>query len=115
MKSPTKNRSKLKSQELNKKIKALDDRKWEYILPQEKSIKFERPLQTSINHRLSLILPLSNADSKGQYLSDGPILELLIFYIPEKKYKDVISILKTFNIQDDLYSDLIWTFINMSL
>ena len=115
MKSSNKKRSKLKPNELEKKIQFQDHSKWEYILPREKTIEFKRPVQTSINHRLSLILPLSNVDNKGQYLSGGPILDLLLFYIPENKYKDLTSILNAFTIPEDLHSDLIWTFINMAL
>ena len=97
MKSSNKKSSKLKPNELEKKIQFQDHSKWEYIQTRKKTIEFKRPVQTSINHRLSLILPLSNVDNKGQYLSGGPILDLLLFYIPENKYKGMVIISPSVN------------------
>jgi len=115
MKPPNKKRIKLKPNELQKKIQTDNQRKWDYITPKEQTIEFKRPAQTASNHRLSLILPLSTVDQKGQYLADGPILDLLLFYIPKKEYSYLTTLFDDFHIPEDLRSDLVWTFINMAL
>lgn len=110
-KRPT--QSKPNSLQVHKKIQNDSSRKWDYIIPKEGSIKFERPPENNLSVRMSLIWPIATVDSNGKFSQEGRMDSLTTYHIPELKYNEVLFLLRDFGIPEHLYDDLIWFYLNM--